>query len=74
MHKRAQHKRSAARKRVHIWPRRAIGREAMEKKFRVSVRPQVMHEPSTGFPQLDRMWRAHYALCDGFVIAVARGT
>jgi len=33
-----------------------------------------MHERSTGFPQLDPMWRAHYAFSDAFVIAVTRGT
>jgi hypothetical protein len=32
-----------------------------------------MHERSTGFPQLDPMWRAHYASGDAFVIAVTRG-
>jgi hypothetical protein len=45
-----------------------------EKKFRLSVHPQLMHERSTGFPQLDPMWRAHYAFSDAFVIAVTRGT
>src|SRR5262249_12266177 len=39
---------------------RTIWRERRKKKFHVSVRAQEMHSRSTGFPQLDPAYAAHY--------------
>jgi hypothetical protein len=34
---------------------------AASKKFHLSIDAQEMHQPSTGFPQLDLFQGAHYA-------------
>jgi len=54
-------KRSGSRKRTHTRRPRALPTGDAAKKISMSIDAQEIHQPSTGFPQLDLFVPAHYA-------------
>ena len=54
-------KRSGSRKRTHNRRPRVLPTDDASKKIYVSIDAQEIHQPSTGFPQLDLFQAAHYA-------------